>query len=150
MFEVLFSITLKNWIDSLKKNSVNVHHVQHQSLCVVLFVCEVMLITQLFLVCSYSLVFVKIYIFFSPDDFWKKQRLLLHAIYLSVISLLVAINIFLVVRGWRKPILKVTKIFLFPQNSHSSTSSFLKINKSKYLKIRICMEGELCQILQQY
>ncbi|CAH3157508.1 unnamed protein product, partial [Porites lobata] len=35
---------------------------------------------------------------------WKKRSLLLHAIYLSVISLLVALNILLVVRRWRKPV----------------------------------------------
>lgn len=44
-------------------------------------------------------------VFFSyPDVEWKKRSLLLHAIYLSVISLLVALNILLVVRRWRKPV----------------------------------------------
>ena len=50
---------------------------------------------------------IKVFFFFSsPDVEWKKQSLLLHAIYLSVISLLVALNILLVVRRWRKPHVK--------------------------------------------
>lgn len=44
-------------------------------------------------------------VFFSYSDVeWKKRSLLLHGIYLSVISLLVALNILLVVRRWRKPV----------------------------------------------
>ncbi|XP_073255654.1 uncharacterized protein [Porites lutea] len=40
----------------------------------------------------------------NEDVEWKKRSLLLHGIYLSVISLLVALNILLVVRRWRKPV----------------------------------------------
>ncbi|KAM7440137.1 hypothetical protein ABFA07_010631 [Porites harrisoni] len=40
----------------------------------------------------------------NEDVEWKRRSLLLHAIYLSVISLLVALNILLVVRRWRKPV----------------------------------------------
>ena len=71
----------------------------YQSLCVVLILCQLR---------SHSLMLLSYFVFFfsSPDVEWKKQRFLLHAIYLSVISLLVALNIFLVVRRWRKPHIK--------------------------------------------
>lgn len=84
----------------------------------------------IFLVYSYSPVFVeKRNIFFSPDADWKKQRFLLHAIYLSVISLLVAINIFLFVRRWRKPILKGNWNIFFPAKQQLFDIFFLKLNK---------------------
>lgn len=77
------------------KDDANAHHMQYQSLCVVLILFQ--LHAQPF---SDAIMF-----FFSyPDVEWKRRSLLLHAIYLSVISLLVALNILLVVRRWRKPV----------------------------------------------
>ena len=75
------------------KDDANAHHMQYQSLCVVLI---------LFQFRSHFLMLLS---FFSyPDVEWKRRSLLLHAIYLSAISLLVALNILLVVRRWRKPV----------------------------------------------
>ena len=77
------------------KDDANAHHMQYQSLCVAVLI--------LFQLRSHFLMLLSFF-FSYPDVEWKRRSLLLHAIYLSVISLLVALNILLVVRRWRKPV----------------------------------------------